>query len=432
MFLVCLMVESNSNYAHTFRTSKIISTTNITSDYRQLRNIARRDRKKFPSSIIIFHIIDNANWGEVDGSGISGKFDNCFESEPSGRGVSLVATTTCEMITSDTHLKNDLLISSMSEKFQKRLNVHILNDSSAVREKDSFIYSTANDPLILTVGLYHIHTWVTVSKAPQHKPDKVLLPTYYTMAESEESSSRFKVLFERSFKWYDGYSTTHPSSTVPRYYFRGWNQSEFLLSPPFAGLIRGGSFVASTCHRGEWQSKRQRYVHELRQVVRVDGLGRCMHTPNIPEGIVLPPKTPGQGVSEQEHLMVKRKTIARYMFYLAFENTNEPGYVTEKVFDALLAGIVPIYLGASEDCRKLIPNPKAVIFVDDFDHDMNKLGQYLTLLMANETAYEEHRAWRNDFVQQFTQENTFIPIGVSKKTWPCRICEWARNKYMQE
>ena len=29
---------------------------------------------------------------------------------------------------------------------------------------------------------------------------------------------------------------------------------------------------------------------------------------------------------------------SRYRFYLAFENTNEEGYVTEKVYDALDAG----------------------------------------------------------------------------------------------
>ena len=35
----------------------------------------------------------------------------------------------------------------------------------------------------------------------------------------------------------------------------------------------------------------------------------------------------------------KRKVISKYLFYLAFENTIEPGYVTEKVFDAVFAGM---------------------------------------------------------------------------------------------
>ncbi len=45
-------------------------------------------------------------------------------------------------------------------------------------------------------------------------------------------------------------------------------------------------------------------------------------------------------------LMTQNVTIYynRYLFYFAFENTIEPGYVTEKVFDALNAGVVPVYV----------------------------------------------------------------------------------------
>jgi Glycosyltransferase family 10 (fucosyltransferase) C-term len=38
------------------------------------------------------------------------------------------------------------------------------------------------------------------------------------------------------------------------------------------------------------------------------------------------------------NLVLKRDAIARFMFNMAFENSIEDGYVTEKPFDALLAG----------------------------------------------------------------------------------------------
>lgn len=50
----------------------------------------------------------------------------------------------------------------------------------------------------------------------------------------------------------------------------------------------------------------------------------------------------------------KLTTIANYRFALCFENMEFPGYVTEKVIDCLVAGVVPIYWGAP-DIRNFIP-----------------------------------------------------------------------------
>ena len=38
------------------------------------------------------------------------------------------------------------------------------------------------------------------------------------------------------------------------------------------------------------------------------------------------------------NLIMKRKTISKYMFNMAFENVYDQGYVTEKVWDALYSG----------------------------------------------------------------------------------------------
>jgi glycoprotein 3-alpha-L-fucosyltransferase len=81
-------------------------------------------------------------------------------------------------------------------------------------------------------------------------------------------------------------------------------------------------------------------VLELQKHMRVDSLGKCIHTPTRAEGISLSSAL-GQSTA-LEVLQAKRKAIAHYQFYLAFENSYERGYVTEKVFDALIAGIVPV------------------------------------------------------------------------------------------
>ena len=154
----------------------------------------------------------------------------------------------------------------------------------------------------------------------------------------------------------------------------------------------------------------------LRKHLRIDGLGKCMHTPvhDIPEGISLT-----QGRNALESLQLKRKAISKYQFYLAFENTKESGYITEKVFDGLIAGSVPIYYGASEDCKKLFPLKDAIIYVDDYK-SLDDLAGHLMYLSKNETAYESYRAWRKDF-------STLTLPDMLRTPWSCRLCKFARE-----
>lgn len=50
----------------------------------------------------------------------------------------------------------------------------------------------------------------------------------------------------------------------------------------------------------------------------------------------------------------KEDVLSRHRFALCFENTSFPGYITEKLFDCLFAGTIPIYLGAP-DIAEFIP-----------------------------------------------------------------------------
>ncbi len=67
---------------------------------------------------------------------------------------------------------------------------------------------------------------------------------------------------------------------------------------------------------------------------RVDGLGRCLHTNHIPEGVIDMQKFR----NSQYNLHLKREVLNHYAFNMAFENSIESGYVTEKPFDALIGG----------------------------------------------------------------------------------------------
>ncbi len=57
----------------------------------------------------------------------------------------------------------------------------------------------------------------------------------------------------------------------------------------------------------------------------------------------------------------KHETLSQYMFSMCFENMAMDGYITEKLFDCLYAGTIPIYLGAP-DVDKWIPQDVYIDF----------------------------------------------------------------------
>ena len=83
-----------------------------------------------------------------------------------------------------------------------------------------------------------------------------------------------------------------------------------------------------------------------------------------------------------------------------------------------------MYWGDSTHLRALIPHPKSVIFVSDFEGDQVKLANYLKYLSLNETAYEEHRNWRKHFNSTRNTEGN----NLLRNSWYCNTCAWAISK----
>ena len=83
--------------------------------------------------------------------------------------------------------------------------------------------------------------------------------------------------------------------------------------------------------------------------------------------------------------------LNRYKFNIAFENSDGPGYITEKLTDCYLANTVPIYWGSSKD---IAPYPKeSMICANDYnsiDELIKRIIEvdtndelYLSILRAN-------------------------------------------------
>jgi hypothetical protein len=149
-----------------------------------------------------------------------------------------------------------------------------------------------------------------------------------------------------------------------------------LAQPPFpktaqAAAVHLQSAMIDRCGRNA-------YVAELMTHMAVDSYGRFR--PNRP----MP--APDRGPP------TKLELIRGDRFCLAFENTIEPDYVTEKFYQPLLAGTVPVYRGAP-NIDEFAPGDHCYIDATRFDSP-RELAQYLSELACNEAAYSRYLEWR--------------------------------------
>ncbi len=83
----------------------------------------------------------------------------------------------------------------------------------------------------------------------------------------------------------------------------------------------------------------------------------------------------------------KYEVLSQYRFCLCFENMAIQGYITEKIFDCFYAGVIPIYLGAT-DIESLIPD-SAYIDCRKFD-SFDQLWVFLQGLSEQEIYAIKH------------------------------------------
>ena len=88
----------------------------------------------------------------------------------------------------------------------------------------------------------------------------------------------------------------------------------------------------------------------------------------------------------------KLNVLSKYRFTLAFENAIAPDYVTEKFYDPLLAGSVPVYLGAP-NIREFAPVDGCYINAAEFSGP-GELAGYLLQLSRDESLYARYLNWR--------------------------------------
>jgi hypothetical protein len=152
-------------------------------------------------------------------------------------------------------------------------------------------------------------------------------------------------------------------------YGPGWNDPSHRL---------GHSRIPWTLRRGAWHVRRQ--LEKLRPPPLLAAARRVYK---------------GTAVS-------KSATLAEYRFALCFENSRLAGWITEKIFDCMFAGTIPVYWGAPDICDHI----PADCFIDmrNFS-DYAELRRYLLSLGEPEVQAYRLRA------REFLHSERFKPFS---------------------
>eukprot|EP01038_Epipyxis_sp_PR26KG_P014186 gene14186-19037_t len=88
----------------------------------------------------------------------------------------------------------------------------------------------------------------------------------------------------------------------------------------------------------------------------------------------------------------KVKILSNYKFYLAFENAPVEDYVSEKVFEGLFSGSVPVYRGTSTISRFMPSNNS---YIDANNFSPKELAEKLKYYSENEKEYNKFMEYKS-------------------------------------
>jgi hypothetical protein len=159
-------------------------------------------------------------------------------------------------------------------------------------------------------------------------------------------------------------------------------------------------------------NKRILYVEQLAEHIGVDSYGKCLRNAEWPAELL---------AQHGNKYAQKAVIMRRYRFYLAFENSNEPDYVSEKIYNALAEGVVPVYMGAPNVA--LYTPSRSFINAADFETPA-ALAAYLKHLLATPAEYDAYLAWK-----RAPPEPHMLELERNSRSHHyCRICAHAKDE----
>lgn len=173
--------------------------------------------------------------------------------------------------------------------------------------------------------------------------------------------------------------------------------------------------IVSNCFS---QSNREQFFWDFMSYMKVDSFGACMNNKDFGE-------LKFDANQSNYHLVFSdrvQEILRAYKFQLVLENSVDNHYVTEKIFHAWEAGLVPLYLGAPE-IDLYVPGDNS--YIDLREMTAQQAATLVQNLSTNDEAYLEYHKWRQNISvarepfgplgKIVSQSNNFDPL--------CEVCK---------
>ncbi|CAF3054167.1 unnamed protein product [Rotaria socialis] len=171
-------------------------------------------------------------------------------------------------------------------------------------------------------------------------------------------------------------------------------------------------WINSNC---DTPSNRTAYMLELMRYISVDVRGKCGN----------PSWNQSSTLSDPKYFAIEKTTLAsEYLFTIAIENSLEYDYVTEKLWQPLAAGSVPLYLGAP-NIDEWLPcyDYSCIINLRNFT-SVEDVANLIRSLTRNRTRYIEYHQWRREkHVRPSFITMTDYFQEANKHSIECLICD---------
>eukprot|EP01080_Neovahlkampfia_damariscottae_P012198 gene12198-5785_t len=268
---------------------------------------------------------------------------------------------------------------------------------------------------------------VLLNRMPLQKPKKIAVLTlenFYRSATMDNMIRRFYVNMKRNFRhWMSKVDilismSKHSDVVVNYFYGLGFKEKyshtpeivqKYLIEKPITKKKRK-DVLASTWISNCFSVVRNTYIKELSKHMKIDHYGKCFNS----------------GLDGKKYN--KEEQQSSYKFILAFENTVQSDYLSEKYFGALRADAVLVYFGAP-NMHDYSPI-SGKMGINALDYTPEELAKFLQELADDDEKYNQYLNWKKQALQQkFLQDSRKDFLLKGKDGWMCRLCQHYHQRY---